>query len=115
MENPLIKLDKDSLSINVKHVSDELHISIHQDFFDIFEQWSSSILTLNFWAKKDEIFKEKIIFCDEVKKQIMNIDTVIFSQALSILRNIENETKCLTDFAISSESESVKENPRLKN
>lgn len=114
-KSPLITLDKDSSSINVKHVSDEPHISIHKDFFDTFEQWLQLDITpLNFWSKKDELFKEKIIFCDEVKKQIINIDTVIFSQALSILRDIENETKCLTDFTISGESPTVEQDLKLK-
>lgn len=114
-ESPLITLAKDSTSIDIKHISDEVHISEHQDFFEAFEQWLQFDITpLNFWAKKDELFKEKIIFCDEVKKQIINIDTNIFSQALSILRDIENETKCLTDFTISGESVSVEQNPGLK-
>ncbi len=114
-ESPLITLDKDSTSIDIKHISDEVHISEHRDFFEALEQWLQfDIAPLNFWSKKDELFKEKIIFCDEVEKQIKNIDTVIFSRAISILRDIENGTKCLTDFTISGESESVKENPRLK-
>lgn len=114
-ESPLITLEKDSTSIDIKHISNEVHISEHQDFFEALEQWLQFDITpLNFWAKKDELFKEKIIFCDEVKKQIINIDTNIFSQALSILRDIENETKCLTDFTISGEGVSVEQNPGLK-
>ncbi|QIR75281.1 hypothetical protein FA592_03185 [Sulfurospirillum diekertiae] len=114
-KNPLIALDKDSTSIDIKHISDEAHISIHQDFFNAFEEWLQLDITpLNFWSKKDELFKEKIIFCEEVKKQIINIDTVIFSQAVAILRSIETGEKALSDFVTSGESLSVEQDSDLK-
>lgn len=112
---PLMTLEKDGTSIDVKHISDETHIEIHKDFFEVFEQWLQFDITpLNFWAKKDELFKEKISFCDEVKKQIINIDTVVFSQAVAILRAIETGEKALSDFVTSNESSTVEQDPSLK-
>lgn len=114
-KNSLIELHKDSAKIIVKHISDLTHIKIHKEFFDELEQWIQlNITPSNFWERKDELFKNKIIFCDEAKKQIKNVDTVIFSQAISILREIENGVKCLSDFTISGESVSVEQNQKLK-
>lgn len=72
------------------------------------------ITALNFWSKKDELFKEKIILCDDITKQIKGIDAIVFSQALSILRDIECNNKTLDDFNISSEGKSVSQNPKLR-
>ena len=52
--------------------------------------------------------------CNEVEKQIKNIDTVIFSRAISILRDIENGLKFLSDFTTSGESSSVEQDLKLK-
>jgi len=113
--NSLVDLDKDGAIISVKHISDSTHIQIHKDFFDELEQCIQlDIKPSNFWERKDELFKNKIIFCDEVKKQIKTVDTVIFSQAISILRDIENGIKCLTDFTTSGESPTVEQDSNLK-
>jgi len=111
----LVELQKDSIQINVKHISESTHIQIHKDFFDELEQCIQlDINPSNFWDKKDELFKNKIIICNEVEKQIKNIDTTIFSQAISILRYIENGIKSLKDFTTSGESSSVAQNSKLK-
>ena len=111
-----VELHKNNISISIKHISALTHIAAHKDFFDELEQWIQlDIKPSNFWESKDELFQNKIIFCDEVKKQIKNIDTIIFSQAISILRDIESGIKCLSDFTTSSgESSSVEQNPKLK-
>lgn len=110
-----VELHKDGTIISVKHISDPAHIVKHQDFFDALEECIQlDINPSNFWEKKDDLFKNKVIFCDEVEKQIKNIDTTIFSQAISILRDIENGSKCLTDFTISGESSSVEQDSKLK-
>jgi len=114
-KNPSVELCKDSIAISVKHISDSTHLAVHKDFFDTLEQYILlDLKPSNFWEKKDELFKNKIIFCDEVSKQIKNIDNTIFFQAISVLRDIENEIKCLTDFTISGESPSVKQDSKLK-
>lgn len=113
--NSLVELHKDGAKISVKHISDSTHIQIYKDFFGALEQCIQlDIKPSNFWKRKDELFKTKIIICDEVEKQIKTIDTVIFARALSILRDIENGTKCLSDFTTSGESPSVEQNPKLK-
>jgi len=114
-ENSSVELHKNSTMISVKHISDFTHITMHKDFFDALEQCIQlDIKPSNFWEKKDELFKNKIIFCDEVKKQIKNIDTAIFSQVISILRDLENGIKCLTDFTTSGESATVEQDSNLK-
>jgi len=113
--NSLIELHKDGAIISIKHISESTHIQIHKDFFDALEECIQlDTKPSNFWERKDELFKTKIIFCDEVEKQIKAIDTVIFARAISILRDIENGTKCLSDFTISGESMSVEQDSKLK-
>jgi hypothetical protein len=113
--NSLVELGKDGAIISVMHISDSTHIQIHKDFFDELEQCIQlDIKPSNFWERKEELFKNKIIFCDEVKKQIKNIDTTIFSQAISILRDIDIGTKSLTDFTTSGESATVEQDSKLK-
>lgn len=110
-----IVLAKDDQNIDVQHISDLSHITIHQDFFNALEQCIRlEIKPSNFWDKKNDLFKSKVIFCDEVEKQIKNMDTTIFSQAMSILRDIENGVKDLTKLNTSGESLSVAQNPKLK-
>lgn len=110
-----INLQRNGIPIDVKHIATLSHIAAHKDFFDELEQCIQlDIKPSNFWERKDELFKNKIIFCDEVKKQIKNIDTVIFSQAIFILRDIENGIKCLTNFTTSGESATVEQNSNLK-
>ena len=113
--NSLVELYKDSTQISIKHISESTHIPIHKDFFDVLEQCIQlDIKPSNFWERKDELFKNKIIICNEVEKQIKKIDTIIFSIAISILRDIENGVKSLTDFTTSGESPSVEQNPKFK-
>lgn len=119
---PFITIEKHTLlekiqqqSCQVRNISDIPHLNDHQDFFDALEQCIRlDIKPSNFWEKKVELFNNKIIFCDEIEKQIKNIDTSIFAQAVSILRDIENGVKDLSDFNISGESQSVRQNTELK-
>lgn len=114
-KNSLIELHKDGVPISVKHISESTHILLHKDFFYVLEECIQlEIKPSNFWERKNDLFKNKIIFCDEVEKQIQNMDTIIFSQALSILRAIENGIKNLTDFTTSGESQSVEQDSELK-
>lgn len=110
-----INLQRNGIPIDVKHIATLSHIAAHKDFFDALEQCLRLEVTpSNFWTKKDELFKNRIIFCADVEKQIKNMDTTIFSQAISILRDIENGVKSLTDFTTSGESISVEQNSKLK-
>ena len=101
--------------ILVKHASHTEHLNSHGSFFDELENFiRMDIKPSNFWDKKDDLFRNKIVICESIKKQINNIDVKIFSQALSILRDLDNESKTLDDFTISGESESVKNDFDLK-
>ena len=101
--------------ITVRHASTIAHLESHQEFFETIEECIQLDITpLNFWNKKEKLFEKRIVLCDEVEKQIKNIDTLIFTQALSILRNIECGNRLLSDFTISGESQSVTNDPKLR-
>jgi hypothetical protein len=105
----------DRKKIVVKHISYIRHLASHRDFFDELENFiRMDIKPSNFWDKRNDLFKNKIVLCESINKQINNIDFKIFSQALSILRDLDSELKTLDDFTISGESESVKNDFSLK-
>ena len=119
-EDSFIKIEKETIdeycrkSLNIPNISKNEHFEEHKDFFDRYEEWiKEGINRDNFFKKRDELFKNRVVICDEVEKQIKKIDTKIFSQALTILRDIDNG-KALKEFVISGEGESVKSNPRLR-
>lgn len=108
-------LDENIQTLNIPNLSDISHFIDHETFFTEFEEYIQEDITpSNFWSKKDALFENKIIFCKEVKKQLSFLDTNIFDQVLSILRDIENGTKTLSDFRISGESKSVEQDKKLK-
>lgn len=119
LETPFIEIIKESLegrqTIRIKHASRQEHLKKHADFFmQIEASIQENITPSNFWAKKEALFKQKIIFSKDVEKQIKTIDVRIFKQALSILRAIEKGNKRLQDFTTSGESQSVKQDENLK-
>jgi len=104
-----------SKEITVFHASDLEHLDRHKDFFEALEdekrlEFSSS----SFWDKRYELFPEKIVFVDEVEKQIERLDSRVFEKALAILRDIETHRRQLEDFDISGEGETVNANPKLR-
>lgn len=104
----------DEYEVNVKHASRVEHLEIHSEYFDDLEkEHQSKITQSNFWVKKESYF-QKIKFCPEIELQIQNISKIVFQQAISLLRDIENNCKCITDFNYSGESETVRRNPALK-
>lgn len=104
----------ESKEIKIKHMSQVEHLNCHQDFFDEIENAKISTLTQEkFWDNRNKFFK-KIIFTIEVEKQVKNLDKIIFHQALNILRDIERGKKTITDFNYSGESDSVKNDKKLK-
>lgn len=112
----IIKMSIDQeKNIEIKNISNLSHFLDHRDFFDRLNQFRRSKITRdNFFQKIEEIFKNKIIICSEVEKQLKNIDTTIFDQALTILISID-KGKSLEEFTIGKESDSVSKDPRLKN
>ena len=104
-----------SKKIFVPHASNVEHLDVHTEFFKLLEdekrlEFSSS----NFWDKRHEIFPNKILFVDDVKKQIEKLDHRVFEKALAILRDIETGKRQLEDFDISGEGETVNANPKLR-
>jgi len=118
-DNFIVNLKKVSITgevnIEVKNISNYSHFSNHKEFFTRLEEFTKSNITRdNFFQKRDEIFKNKVMICNEVEKQLINIDTTIFYQALTILMAID-KGKPLSDYRVSGESDSVFSDARLKN
>ncbi|MCL4432500.1 MAG: hypothetical protein M1300_09280 [Epsilonproteobacteria bacterium] len=119
--NSHIKWNQDSISIQrnnqpiaIKHASQSVHINSHQLFLDELEQeLKLGISKENFWERREEFFS-KIIFCEEVEKQIAEVDKNIFERDISFFRDIETEKKSLQDFQIHNEGETVKTNLKLR-
>ena len=108
-------LDEQEININIRHASKTEHLNSHKDFFkELEEEKKLGITQDNFWERKEEFFPTKIIFCKEVKKQINSLDKTIFQQAISILRDVENGKKNITDYNHSPESTSVCNDKKLK-
>ena len=108
-------LDEEKI-ITIRHASKKEHLEFHQQFFDEMEQeLKLEINQNNFWKKREKLFPKKIIFTKEVEKQIKNLDSRVFQQAIGILRDVEKNRKEITDFKHSGESQSVKDDDSLKN
>jgi len=56
----------------------------------------------------------KIIFCDEVEKQIDDLDKNILLRDISFFRDIETGKKSLQDYNIHNEGETVRSNTKLR-
>lgn len=120
-DRAFINIKKESINssnkedIKIRHISTLEHFSSHDDYFEKLEKFLQlNIKPSNFWDKKDYLFKNKILICQEVKEQISSIDSRVFNQALSILRDLDSGDKQLKDFTTSSESKSVQKTPALK-
>ncbi len=110
-----VVLQKNKKNINIRHASNSSHLFTHKQFFKEIEEFKRLDITReNFNLKLKKFFPNKIIFCQEIKKQIRSIDKIIFQQAIRILRDIETDVKSIDDFDNSGESSSVANNPKLK-
>ncbi len=111
-----VELTKNSSNkIEVRHSSTTTHLQGHTGFFEELEkELKLCIKKDNFWEDRYNLFPSKIIFCEEVQKQVEKVDLRIFNKAMSMLRDIETEKKKLSDFNISGEGETVRDNPKLK-
>ena len=104
-----------SKNIIVPHASNIEHLNLHSDFFEVLEDEKRLEFSLsNFWTKRYEIFPDKILFVDEVEKQLEKLDSRVFEKALAILRDIETSKRVLEDFDISGEGETVSSNTKLR-
>jgi len=103
--------------ILIKHASKEEHLSSHEGLFKALEEENKLKITQdNFWAKRNEFFPAKIIFCEEVKRQIeiKQLDVITFKHAINILRDIELERRPINQLTVSGEGETVKTDPKLR-
>ena len=106
---------EDKKTIKIKNASYVSHLDTHQEFFQRLEEYIRLDINIsNFWNRKDELFQNKIILCVEVEKQVSKLDSNIFIQTLSILRDIDSGIKNLHDFNASGESKSVEQDLKLK-
>ncbi|MCU7837033.1 MAG: hypothetical protein KZQ83_17510 [gamma proteobacterium symbiont of Taylorina sp.] len=101
--------------ISIMHLSKDTHLVSHDHFFDSLEnEIKLGITQQNFWGKKEIFFPNTILFCPEVEKQLSKLDKLIFQQAISLLREVETQRKCITDFQHSGEGKTVHEHNELK-
>ena len=95
---------------NSKEILDDIETYINW----LKEEKKLEITQDNFWNRREEFFPKKIIFCKEVEKQIKDLDKTIFQQSINILRDVETNKKSITNYNHSGESQSVKNNNKLK-
>ncbi|CAB5494933.1 hypothetical protein BTHERMOSOX_143 [Bathymodiolus thermophilus thioautotrophic gill symbiont] len=101
--------------VQIKHASKASHLPLHQSFFSELEQEIKQNITRgNLWDKKDDFFPQVIVFCPEIEEQIKTIDKTVFDCAISILRDVESKQKKITHFNHSPESQSVTQDPSLR-
>lgn len=103
-------------NIDIRHSSKIEHLDSHHDFFGYLElEISLDITQEKFWNQKEVFFPNIIVFCPEVELQTRKLDKLVFQQAMSILRDVETQRKFITDFKHSRESQTVRDNQKLKN
>lgn len=100
--------------IKIRHSSNTSHLEAHKIYFaELEHEFRLDITKETFWNKKDILFKDKIIVCKEVEKQVRRLEKTKFNEALSILRDLEKGYTKLSDYTISTEGNIVKQNPIL--
>lgn len=113
-DNDLVRICKNENHVDVKHISKIEHIEQHVDFFNALEEeLKLSVTKQNFWSRRTELFT-KIKFTKNIEDQIRTLDIHVFKKAISILRDLETNTKILSDLDISPEGETVRTNQRLR-
>jgi len=114
-KNIIVQEDIVSQEIQIKHSSKIEHLDNHKDYFKELEINSRlHISQENFWENRKNLFPNKIVFSREMQKQIKLLDKATFKQAISILRDVENKKKLITDYNHSLESKSVHQDEQLK-
>ena len=105
----------ESRDIIIKHSSKIEHLENHKVFLEKLEKENQlNINPNNFYENRNELFKNNIILCSEIKEQIKSLDIRVFRKVLSLLRDIDTSKKSLNDFTISGEGKTVKDNPKLR-
>lgn len=115
LKEELINDDVIESSIIINHASRLEHLNDHHILFQYLEEENKRNITPNnFWSEKEINFPNIVVFCPEVKNQIIGLDNTVFKQAISILRDVETTRKLITDYRHSGESQTVKDSPALK-
>lgn len=108
-------------TVELKHTQKEIRnccskdqLETHKEYFENIKKLViSEITTLNFWDKRTDLFS-KIKFCKEVENSIKKVPRDVLTTSLKKLLSIESEEKSITDFNYSKESDTVFNDPDLK-
>lgn len=119
--NPKIELkrilleENDIITSNVfiDNLSEEKHFLIHKEKLACKEREIINFLINNF-PKNETIFFNKIVINTVVKETINTLPYDVWKKAIEILYNLEMGYKNITDYDWSDESDTVKQNPKLK-
>lgn len=120
-KNPKIELQKiffeeGNLVINnvsIDNLSQENHFLIHKNKLESKGSEIIDLLIDNF-PKNKTIFFNKIIVNRVVEEKINTLPHDVWKKAVEIMYNLEFGYKNITDYEWSDESDTVKQNPRLK-
>lgn len=120
-KNPKIELQKiffeeGNLVINnvsIDNLSQEKHFLIHKNKLESKGSEIIDLLIDNF-PKNKTIFFNKIIVNRVVEEKINTLPHDVWKKAVEIMYNLEFGYKNITDYEWSDESDTVKQNPRLK-
>ncbi|WP_338964179.1 hypothetical protein [Fusobacterium nucleatum] len=120
-KNPKIELQKiffeeGNLVINnvsIDNLSQENHFLIHKNKLESKGSEIIDLLIDNF-PKNETIFFNKIVINTVVKEKINTLPYDVWKKAVEIMYNLELGYKNITDYEWSDESDTVKQNPRLK-
>ena len=108
-----ISLTKDGKAVTVLHASDLKHLNHHQDYFEVLERkLRTGITQSNFWQRRNELFT-RVAFLDKVEKEVSSLNSIVFSQFVSVLLDIETGARVLSELDITDESNTTKQTPRL--
>ena len=116
-DTDFIKLQKNGKEIDVMHASETQHLKTHQHLWDDLSNLNLSKFTpRNLYDLRDEIFTCKVRLCEDLKKNLPNLDIHVFKIALARLMDIDQGKKNISDFKnISSlESETVRNDSKLR-
>lgn len=110
----ILDLNKDGIKTTVRHASDIEHLTYHQGYFNELEKsLKLSITQSNFWQRRGELFTS-IIFLDKVKVEVEKLDSIVFSQFISLMLGIETGTRPLSVLDVTGESNTTNKHPKLK-
>lgn len=110
-----LSITRNSTIVDVMHASDEQHLPSHEEFFNqISNLVQLGITRKNFYERREEIFTGKIKLCEGLNDQVPTLDEYVFQKALRILIDIDSNRKNISDFDISPEGETVRNDQHLR-